>query len=64
MAGRGATYDRHHLEQIRTIQEPQIQGFTLAEMACLSDRRPSRTELPTPETWARYRLENDVTVWV
>ncbi len=64
VAGRGATYGRGHLEQIRTVLARQSQGLTLAEMARLPDHPPRHSALPQPEAWVCYTLEGDVAVWV
>jgi DNA-binding transcriptional MerR regulator len=60
VAGRGAFYDRRHVERLREIQELQAQGRMLAEIA----QTGSQPDLPEPQAWWQYTLADGVVVSV
>ena len=64
VAGRGAVYAAGHLAKLRMIQEFQSQGAMLAEIGRMLAGEPPKVALPSPESWDRYQLEDDVVVWV
>ncbi len=61
-AGRGAAYDREHLERLQQIARLQAEGLTLVEIA----RRLSgeKAATPGPVGWWHYALAEDVVVMV
>jgi DNA-binding transcriptional MerR regulator len=64
VAGRGAAYDTGHLARLRTIQELQSQGRMLAEISRMLAGEHPKAALPSPDSWDRYQIADDVAVWV
>ena len=62
-SGRGAVYTARHLERLEQIKKLQSEGRTLSEIGgALAERgEPSG---PAPEAWWRYKVDEDVVVWV
>jgi DNA-binding transcriptional MerR regulator len=64
VAGRGAAYDAGHLARLRKIQELQSQGAMLAEISRTLAVEHPKAALPSPDSWDRYQIDDDVVVWV
>jgi DNA-binding transcriptional MerR regulator len=64
VAGRGAVYSRDHIARLRMIRESQSQGAMLSDISRMLAGEHAKADLPTPESWERYQVANDVMVWV
>ncbi len=64
VAGRGAVYTAGHLDRLRKILDLQSKGAMLAQISRLLGNEGSGRAAPSPESWYRYRLDDDVVVMV
>lgn len=63
VAGRGAAYSEDHLARLRRIRELQAQGLMLAEIGLEIAGRRAAATVPPADSWDRYPIAGDVTVW-
>lgn len=63
-AGRGAAYTEDHLARLNKIRELQARGLMLAEIRLELSGIRAAACLPPADSWDRYPIAEDVTVWV
>ena len=63
-AGRGARYEREHLERLRQIAQWQTQGLSLLEITHRLAGAGSPPPTVTPTAWWQYPVAEDVVVSV
>lgn len=64
VAGRGAAYTEDHLARLHKIRQLQARGLMLAEIRLKLAGMPAVGALPPADSWDRYPIAEDVTVWV
>ena len=62
--GRAAAYTQEHLEKLRKIKELKDDGKTLREIGHVLDSPGGGDNLGRPTKWQRYRVAEDVVVYV
>lgn len=64
VAGRGAAYTEGHLARLKKIRELQARGLMLAEIRLQLAGVGAAEALQPADSWDRYPIAEDVTVWV
>ena len=62
--GRGAAYTEGHLQRLRRIRELKQEGLTLKEIGHRLAAAETEEGLADPTEWQRYRVAEDVVVFV
>lgn len=60
VAGRGAAYEKRHLDRLHEIQQLQAAGHMLAEIGAVN----KQVEIPAPQTWWQYTVADGVVISV
>ena len=60
--GRGAAYDRTHLDRLQEIRSLKEKGHSLTEIRLLLTQEETTAAIPPPESWWSYRLAEDIRV--